>query len=365
MGNLKNGALGYKPSVDDSATLGNEAVDAGGKGRVDPEGFVDHSGEVLEFGHGGEMDSVFILACAIALGRFAAGESLTDFTLQLRELVRVAKEVVDRDGQQRGRGLAARHDEDVGVGVQFVGRDATRLVDVLRETRDEIRAFRLARQPPVDFVPGRLGVRGGLGPDSFWHEYLDEGAQVAHGHDDLCVHHHGEVGEDEGDPGVELAVLDAVERLPKGQVPDDVKGQVVVPRPDVDDLALGGPLAQPLRQQGGVLEHDGLLGLERRLGEGCAEDLAVAAVLGVRLEPGEARGAEHALVILAQGGLRGHGLLAVAVAVDFAQGRGRGVGQLVGREAHHGAVLFVQLEHRLVDVALDLLDHLGEVGATV
>lgn len=368
MRHLQDGALGDEPPVDDGAALRHEAVDARGEGRVDPEGLVEHGEEVGEFGHGGEVDLVFTFTIAVGTSSFlvaVAGVGLADFALQAREFVRVTEEVVHGDGEQRGRGLAAGHDEDVGVGVQLVGRDAARLIDVLRETGHEVRAVRLARQAPVDLVAGRLGVRDGLGPDFLGHEHLKEGAEAAHGEDHLPVHHHGEVGEDEGDPGVELPVLDAVERLAEGQVPDDVEGEVVEPGPKVDDLAAGGALAEPPRQQGGVPRHDGLLGLERGLGEGGAQDLAVTHVLGVRLEPGEARGAEHARVVLAEGRLRGHGLLAPAVAVDVAQGRGRGVGQLVGREAHHGPVPLVQLEHRLVDVALDLLDHLGEVGAAV
>lgn len=86
-------------------------------------------------------------------------------------------------------------------------------------------------------------------------------------------------------------------------------------------------------------------------------------VLLVGLEPEEAGGAEHVLLVGAQGGLGGHGLLAVAVAVDLAEGGGGRVGQLVGGEAHDGAVPLVELQHAVVDGAPELAGHLGDVGA--
>lgn len=357
VGHLQNGALGDEAAVDDGASLGHKAVDSGGQGRVDAEGLVEDGQQVGKFGDGGKVDFV--------LSRLAVGVGTADFALQVREFVRVAKEVVDGDGEEGGGRLAAGHDKDVAVGIELVGGDAAGLANVFLEAGNEVGTVRLAGQTAVDLVPGGLGVRNGLGPNLFGHEHLQKGAPPAHGEHHLAVHHHGEVGEDEGDPGVELAVLDAVKRLAKGQVADNVKGEVIEPGPHVDHLAAGRARAQLLAEQRRIRQDNGLLRLEAGVAEAGAEDLAVAAVLGVRLEPGEARGAKHALVVFAERRLWRHGALAVAVAVNVVRGRGRGVGELVGREAHHGPVLFVELEHGLVHVALDLLEHFGQVGAAV
>lgn len=141
------------------------------------------------------------------------------------------------------------------------------------------------------------------------------------------------------------------------------KGEEVEPRPHVDDLTPGRPLAEAFHQQGRVLLDGGLLGLERGVGEALGKDPAVAVVLLLRLQPDEARRAEHVLLVGPQRELRRHGLLAAAVAVYLLQGGGGGVGQLVGGEAHDRAVLLVEFEHAVVDGASDLGDDLGDVGA--
>lgn len=138
---------------------------------------------------------------------------------------------------------------------------------------------------------------------------------------------------------------------------------VVEPRPHINDLTPRSPLAQALHQQLCVPQDYRLLGLERGIREALGEDLPVAVVLLVRLQPDEARGAEHGLLVGAQRELGRHELLPAAVAVYLLDGGGGRVRQLVGREPDDGAIPLVELQHAVVDGALDLGDYLGDVGA--
>lgn len=262
---------------------------------MDAQGLVEDSGEVAQRRDGGEADVLVV-----------RGEGGADFGLEGGELGWVAQEVVDGDGKKGGGGLGAGHEEDIGVGVEVIGGDAAGGIDVFGEAGHEVWAGCGAGEAAVDFVAGGLGVGEGLGPDAVGDEGLDEGAEMTERHNDLRVHHVGEVGEDEGDPGVELAGLDAVEGLAEGQVADQVEGEVVEPSPDVDNIASGGVRAELFDEEVRVAEDDGLLGAQGAVGEGGCEDLAMLGVLGLRLKPDEGRGAKHLVVIFAERGLRGH-----------------------------------------------------------
>ncbi|KUI57136.1 hypothetical protein VP1G_10924 [Cytospora mali] len=207
---LQDGPLSDELPVNQGAALRDEAVDPCGEGRVDPQGLVDDSQEVRHLRDGGISHLLLVR------------EAPPYLLPQPGQLGRVPEQVVHRHGQQRGARLAAGHQEDLAVCVQLLPRDAAGLVDLGQDAADYVWPVCLAREPPVDFVSCGLGVRVRLGHDFPRHYGLDEGAQEAHGRDHLRVHHVGEVGEDEGDPGVELAPANAVKGFAEGEVANDV-----------------------------------------------------------------------------------------------------------------------------------------------
>lgn len=162
------------------------------------------------------------------------------------------------------------------------------------------------------------------------------------------------VVEDELDPRMIVRVVQAVEGLPKGQVADDVEGRPVVPRDHVE--APGPPstlFVELAEQQVNVALDDGLLVGHRMRREAMRQGPAEAGVV-------LAGGADDALSAVH----REDGVSAVVaravfeVAVDVPPGVWVVVRELVGGDAHDGAVLPMQRQDSAVHLS-------GEAAAGV
>ena len=135
--------------------------------------------------------------------------------------------------QQRGRRararLAARHDKHAGVHAHLVARQRA-VLQVRHEVAHEVllcvRGLGQALEHPL---AGQLPVALRLRYLFLAHEQWDQDAQPGILAQQACHGDGPQRVEDEADPGVQLAALEAVEGLAEGQLAGDVEGRVVDP----------------------------------------------------------------------------------------------------------------------------------------
>lgn len=164
------------------------------------------------------------------------------------------------------------------------------------------------------------------------------------------------------DPRVPVRLLEAAERLAQREVTDDVEGGEVVPRRHVERLRTpGAVLVQPAEQQVDVGLYDGLLLAHRPVAEAVGQLAADDAVL---LPVGR----DDVVGGFGHGPVEGHPLAALlalgVVAQDLLPGRGVRERELVGRDAHHGAVLLVHVQHVDGECAAQDPDVVGDPGGS-
>lgn len=135
-----------------------------------------------------------------------------------------------------------------------------------------------------------------------------------------------------------LAAVEAVEAVGEGEVADDVEGEEVEPRHDVEDLAGRGLLSELGQEQVDVLLHDGLLLVHAVGAEGVVE-LAPQPLVVLVVAADEAERVAREV----ESGLLGPLGLPGAVLEDLWPADGPVDSEVVRRDAHNGAIFLVQV----------------------
>lgn len=210
-----------------------------GSRRVHPEGLLDGGHEVRQAGGGLHIDLVFAL------------ESVPDLVDKgiIYVAVLLQPEVEGQAGHGGGRRLAAgRHDrgrvhEDVDVVIPWL--PVARLLEHVRHEVSPVvgalaqclagHGLLIGKAAVVDLHLQVLGRGAKVLKERAHERVLRTDAEQPAAQESL---------EDAQNPGVVLAAVEAVEAIREGEVADDVKGEEVVPRDDVEDLSRCGLLAQ-------------------------------------------------------------------------------------------------------------------------
>lgn len=210
-----------------------------GSRRVHPEGLLDGGHEVRQAGGGLHVDLVFALEGA---------PDLVDKGI-IYVAVLLQPEVEGQAGHGGGRRLAAGRDdrgrvhEDVDVVIPWLA--VARLLEHVGHEVSPVVGALAQRLAGHSLLIGKAAVVG------LHLQVLGRGAKVLEkrAHERvLCTDAEQPTAqkglEDAQNPGMVLAAVEAVEAVRKGEVADDVKGEEVVPRDDVEDLSSCGLLAQ-------------------------------------------------------------------------------------------------------------------------
>lgn len=317
-------------------------------GWVQAQGLVEDGEQVLERQH------------AVEGNLLVPREHRQELVGDLAHGVGVAEQEPRSEAEGGGRGLGARDNKQVGVLHELVARQGQPGLVGAQHRVDKIRAVRHRAQPLVQLGVDVADVLLDLARRHAAEDGVDE---LKGPGDDAPALHDVRVEldplEDDGDPGVQGAALEAAKGLAEGQVADDVKGGVVVPEDHVDgDLLVDhGLLAEALDQQIDIAHDDGLLVEQARGREAVGQDAAQGAVV---LAAGadqavfdvEAPEAERVLFVLQHASRD--------VAHDLPPCVRAQVRELVRGHPDDVAVLLVQLQDPLVGVAAQPVSQVGQ-----
>lgn len=330
-----------------SAAGGYQAGKHSRGGGAEAQSLLDDGGEIRQ--SGGALDGDFGIVLELA----------TDLILQRLQGLGVKQEFVNGARQQRGGRFAARDDERVERGVDLRARHALLVVEPTH-VRHEIGPLRVVAhlEPLADFGARVFEVVESLLLDLLRNEQRDDVAQDGEHFEGAEDDEAPEIGEEDGDPGVVLAVLQTAEGFAEFQIAGDVEGGEVEPIDDVDGtvVRLG---VQPSHEQVEIILDEMLLFLERLLGESVGQQAPDPGVVRV------VRGEDAVDVVdgrLIPQGVSGEVLLASVMAVDVLPGLGVGERQLVGRDTHNRTVLLVERPQSVHEAALHQHPHVWDAG---
>lgn len=163
-------------------------------------------------------------------------KSTTDFSHQSPVDMRVLQKIEGTPRQQCSCGLTAGQNKSRSISVNFLPGHAVLVVLMPENIRDKIWAVCLSVQPTADFLHGQLETCLSSLVQVTWNQQFRQGAQDGEEPKDLEVDAELDCVEHDGYPPVILTIFQALKRLAKGEVTDEIKRGEVVPPGDIDDL---------------------------------------------------------------------------------------------------------------------------------